>query len=293
MNFLTDQKKNIWLFVGVLVLFMMWNFFTYTQDESKNVVVTRFGKILYETKDPGLHFRKAPWPLNSVNSIEKRFIIYDSDPKTSLLNDKKTLLIDMFGPVKITNPSRFLKTVGSLNSAQTRIDDIIYSRLKNILGRSSLKEVVVTNRENILDEATRLSNSMLDSLGMHTGMVRTNRVDLATDNRKSVIERMKTERQQIAQRYRSEGKEEALKITSKADKEVQEISGRADKEAMIIIGKAEAEVIKITNAAYGIDPSYSHFYMAWENASKEYANTKRRIILDENDPVIKEILTDK
>jgi membrane protease subunit HflC len=84
-------------------------------------------------------------------------------------------------------------------------------------------------------------------------------LDLPSDNKAAVYERMISERANIAATYTAEGSSEAQIIRNTTDKEVTVLLSDARKQAEILIAEGEAEYMKILSDAYA-DPSRQEFY---------------------------------
>ena len=57
--------------------------------------------------------------------------------------------VDVELVVSFDNPLMFYKTVQTENGAQSRLDDIIYSALREILGQNTLKDLISGKRSEV------------------------------------------------------------------------------------------------------------------------------------------------
>ncbi|MBN1434188.1 protease modulator HflC [Candidatus Fermentibacterales bacterium] len=113
----------------------------------------------------GLYF-KIP-VLQQVRKFEDQILEYDDAPQPVVTMDKKHLEIDCYARWHIDNPLLFLQTVQTESEALSRLDDIIYSMLRQELGRSSMSNIIRSSNDPVgLGEYVRLvgSASMTDSL---------------------------------------------------------------------------------------------------------------------------------
>ena len=105
-------------------------------------------------------------------------------------------------------------------------------------------------------------------------------------NKRSVYDRMKSEREQMARKYRSEGTEQAAKIRADAEKEEKIILSEAYKTAQKLTGEGDAEAIKIYASAFQKDPKFYEFIRTLETYEKTIdANTT--LILPSNAEILK------
>lgn len=240
---------------------------TFTVNETHQAVVVQLGKPVRTITNSGLHF-KLPFPIQTVVQFEKRILDYDSAPTEILTKDKKNLVLDNYAKWRIIDPLKLLVSVQDENGAQARLDDIIYSELREALGLHDLEEIVTTRRAELMAMVTQSSDSSARDYGIEVIDVRIKRADLPEENERSVYERMRAERRRIANKYRSEGEEESLKIRASTDSLKVVLMADAYKESRIARGMAEAKAIDIYAKAFGRDPGFYEFYRTLESYKK-------------------------
>ena len=69
--------------------------------------------------------------------------------KEILTVDKQQLVVDNYSRWRIVDPLQFYRTVRDENGAQSRLDDIIYSNVRETLGRHTLREIVSDKRDDL------------------------------------------------------------------------------------------------------------------------------------------------
>ncbi|HOY27110.1 MAG TPA: protease modulator HflC [Mesotoga sp.] len=242
--------------VAILALVLLPGFF-FTIDETEQAVVLRFGEIRNSITEPGLYF-KTPF-VDTVRKFDKRLQIYDVDAERIYSRDKKTILMDTYALWKIVDPQKFIETMKSEQIALTRIDDVVYSNVRNAFGKLDFEDIISGQRTDVLDEITKLSARDMADFGLEIVSVRVKRADLPDENRNAVFNRMKSERIQEASLIRAEGDREARKLTAEADKQAQILIAEAQKEADIIIGTGDASALTVYAEAYNQDPEFYEF----------------------------------
>ena len=242
----------------LMVLFGIYKTATFTVQVDESAILTLLGKPVKEYTTPGIRF-KIPF-AHQVIYFSKKLIEYDADPSEIITNDKKNLVIDNFCRWKVKEPLKFYLTVKSYREAFNRLDDIIYSEMRNELGKHTLVEVVSHNRQQIMDNVTKLTKKKAEEYGIEIYDVRIKRADLPAQNEKAVYARMKAERERIAKQYRSEGQEEAQVIKATTEKEKAIILANAYKKVQEIMGETDGKVIDIYSKSYGKDPAFFEFY---------------------------------
>lgn len=240
-------------------------------DETEQIVILQFGKPVKTIREPGLNY-KLPAPFQTSNSFEKRLLEYDVPPEEILSRDKKSLIIDNYVRWKIVDPLLFLQTVKAVPTAKTRLDDIVYSELRQELGNHDMVEIITENRELIMQKVTLASNEETSKYGIEVIDVRIRRVDLPKENEASIYARMEAERKRQANKFRSEGEEEAQKIRAETDRDRTVILAESYKKSQLIRGEGEAKALDIYATSFSKDPEFYEFVRTLETYEKVIDN---------------------
>ena len=246
-------------FIGLTTVFIV--------DETEQVVILQFGKPVRTITQPGINF-KVPFPIQEKIVFDDRLLEYDSPPEEILSQDKKTLIVDNYIRWKIVDPLQFLKTVQAIPTALSRMDDIVYSELRQELGTHDMVEIITENREQLMEEVTQASNEATMEYGISVIDVRIRRVDLPAENEESIFARMDAERKRQANKYRSEGEEEAQKIRAATDRDKTVILADAYKKAQQIRGDGEAKALDIYALSFSKSPDFYEFLRTLETYEK-------------------------
>ncbi len=224
----------------------------------------------------GLYF-KVPF-MDTVERFPDVLMTYDAEPEAVVLADKKTLVVDNFARWHIVDPLLFRISVQSVSAANGRLDDVIYSAVREELGKNNLIEVIRTTNdnvgagpaptaegdpevlesENMMRERIQLGREKLmnavtaranvrarEQFGIEVVDVRIKRADLLPENFQAVYGRMSAERSRISKGYRSEGQKQAQIIMGETDRRAQVILANAKRDAAKLRGEADAEAIRI------------------------------------------------
>jgi membrane protease subunit HflC len=249
--------------LGVAVVAVLgWSLALFRVPQWMQAVVVQLGDPVRTIRDPGLYV-KLPFVQN-VLYFDKRILDYDASPKELLTKDKQQLVVDNYSRWRIHDPLQFYRTVRTEAGAQSRLDDIVYSNLRETLGRHTLRDVVSDRRADLLQEVTTKSDRKAREYGIEIVDVRVKRADLPEKNELNVFNRMRTERERLAKKFRAEGEEEARKIRSEADKQVQILLADARRQAEIIRGQGDAATVAIFAEAYGRDHEFYAFVRTLE-----------------------------
>jgi membrane protease subunit HflC len=251
------DRRWVSILVGLVVLVAAWNLALFRVPQWMQAIVVQLGEPVRTVREPGLYL-KLPL-IQNVLYFDRRTLDYDASSKELLTRDKQQLVVDNFSRWRIRDPLQFYRTVRDENGAQSRLDDILYSSLRETLGRHTLREVVSERRSALLEEVTAKSDTKAREYGIEIIDVRIKRADLPEKNELNVFNRMRTERERLAKKFRAEGDEEARKIRSEADRDVAVLLADARQKAEGVRGQADARAIRIFAEAYGRDPEFYEF----------------------------------
>ncbi|MEL0159574.1 MAG: protease modulator HflC, partial [Deltaproteobacteria bacterium] len=249
-------STNLLLIAGAIIVGIVY-LSTFIVDRTQFAVEIRLGDPVSVHMEPGLKF-KMPF-ITKVFYVDNRLLTNDSDPGSVFTEDKKEMIVDAYSKWKVSDPLKFYETVRSLAGAQSRLDDIIYSQTREILGKHTLVEIVSGNRRDIRETITANSREAAESFGIEVADVRIKRADLPEANSLAVYGRMEAERRRTAKLYRSEGEERSLEIRSAADRDRIKILAEANKIAEELKGTADASATEIYASAYQLDSEFFEF----------------------------------
>jgi modulator of FtsH protease HflC len=278
------KLKSSLLIVAALVFGLGFNA-AFIVDETEQVVVTQFGRVVGEPKrSPGLYL-KIPF-IQVTNYFPKNLLEWDGDPGQVPTLDKTFLWVDSFARWRIIDPVKFFQTVNNTTSALGRLDDIIDPAVRNFVTSHRLIEAVrqsnrvldtfevgledvqkeqrstytvSVGREAITKGILEQARPKLLEFGIELTDVKIKRINYVEQVRESVYGRMIAERKQIAEKFRSEGKGEARKIMGEKERDLKEITSAAYRTAQELKGKADAEATRIYAEAYGVSPDFYSF----------------------------------
>ena len=250
-------------------------------DQTERAILLQLGKPMGEAYGPGLHF-KLPLVQNVI-FFDSRVLEYDAPAAEILTKDKKNMVVDNYSRWKIVNPLTFYQTVRNIQGGLSRIDDIVYSQMREALGRYSLTEIVAVERSSIMEEVTTKANVLLKEYGIFIIDVRIKRTDLPQENQMAIYGRMQAERERQAKQYRSEGREEATKITTLADRQRAVLLADARRAAEAARGEGEAAATAIYAQALSQDPDFYEFVRTMDAYKKTMKDQTQFVLTPESE----------
>lgn len=278
------------LFFGAL--FVLMNSM-YVVNQTQQALVLSFGKPIRTEKDPGLKF-KIPF-IQNVEFYDVRLLDFDAESKEVIAADQKRLIVDAFVRYRITDPLRFKQTVGSETVMRSRLNSILESSLRQVIGEVPLSAVISEKRAETMNQIKKLVNAQTRSVklegdtdnsrsgfGIEVVDVRIKRADLPPANSEGIYKRMQTEREREAKEFRAKGAEEAQKIRAGADKDRTIILAEAQKQAQIVRGEGDQQATKIFADAFGKDPQFFKFYRTMQAYKKALNKDDTTLVISPN-----------
>ena len=254
--------------------------------ENEYKLVRVFGKVDRVITEEGISF-KIPF-IEETDTIPKQILLYDLPASDVITKDKKTMVADTYVLWKIEDPLLFAQTLSaSVTNAEGRINAAAFNALKEVIGSMTQAEVI-SARDGLLSETIeeRIGDTM-SQYGIKLVNVETKHLDLPSDNKTAVYERMISERNQMAAQYTAEGDSQSQIIKNTTDKDVAIMISEAEAQAEQIIAEGEAQYMQILSEAYA-DPSKSEFYSfvrSLDAAKLSLTGNNKTLILTKDSPI--------
>ncbi|WP_210364955.1 protease modulator HflC [Bacillus sp. REN3] len=284
-NWRKYTKFGLFLIILIfIIVFIVTNVFIVKQGEYK--VIRQFGEVVRIIDKPGLNY-KVPF-VQSVSSLPKYQLTYDVSQAEINTKDKKRILIDNYAIWRIEDPKKMISNARTLEGAESRMEEFIYSVVRSELGQLDYDEIIndeKSSRGSLNDRVTEKVNELLanGNYGVTVTDVRMKRTDLPAENEKSVFTRMISERESKAQEYLSMGDAEKNRVIAQTDREVKEILSKAWAEAELIRGEGEGEAAKIYNQSFSKDPQFFSMFRTLESYKKTI-NGETVLVLPSDSP---------
>jgi membrane protease subunit HflC len=262
---MSEKILKISIFVAVLVGLLIYSTF-FIVKETHQAIVLQLGEPKKVYKDAGLYF-KIPL-IQNVHFLDKRVIDIDAPAEEVIALDQKRIIVDAYAKFIIKDPLKFYISVGNERIAQSRLASIINAKIRGVLGKENLVNLISTNRNKLMSQITKDVAEEAKDFGIDVIDVRIKRADLPSANSEAIFKRMQTERTREAKEFRAQGFEVGQTIKSIADKEAAIILADARKTAQITRGEGDGLRNKIFAEAFGRDPEFFSFYRAMQSYEK-------------------------
>jgi len=242
-------------FIGINSLFIV--------EQTQQGIVLQFGEPKRTIQEPGLNW-KLPFIQNVVFYENRVLSMVSSDSEEVILADQKRLEVDTYARFRITNPLLFYQTVRNVRGVEQRLDAMIDSSVRRVLGGETLLSILSEARSEITRSIREEVNLSAETLGLEIVDVRIRRADYPDATSQNIFNRMKSEREREAKEFRATGEEEAQKIRADADKQRTVMLAEARRESEIQRGEGDALSIRIYADAFGQDEDFFAFYRSMQ-----------------------------
>ena len=278
--------KKIILAVILLAFIVIGSSSIVVTNENEYSLVRQFGRVDHVVEEAGISL-KIPF-IQSVDKLPKETLLYDLPSSDVITSDKKTMICDSYILWHITDPLKFAQTLNSsISNAENRLNTIVYNSTKNVIS-SNTQDDVISGRDGELSAAVMDNiGDTLDQYGIELLSFETKQLDLPSDNKAAVYERMISERDNIAATYTAEGSSEAKVIRNTTDKEVAIQISEAEKQAEILEAEGEQEYMRILSEAYGEEgrTEFYSFVRSLDALRNSMKGENKTVILSSDSPI--------
>lgn len=264
------STRRLWIYllvaVGALVLLSQTLFMV---DQREQAIVVRLGNPVRVVNPPGVNGAglnaKVPF-AESVIKFDRRNIALESQQEEILTADRQRLVVDAFVRYRISDPLAFYRTLRDERTATDRIERLVNSSLRQVLGSATQAEIIAGRRGQLMQLARQdvARRATVSRLGIEVIDVRIRRADFPETNEAAVYRRMQTDRQQEAARIRAVGEQQKREIIASADREVTITLAQAQELGETTRGEGDAQRTRIFAQAYGKDPAFAAFYRSMQ-----------------------------
>ena len=311
------MKRIVVIVVVVLLVAGLLVSVPYSVDQSEFAYVTQFGRpvdTIDGAEDAGLHL-KLPWPIQSVQRIDRRLQMFDLLGAELPTLDKKGQTIDKMLTVDgyvcwriadKTGVDRFIRTIGTPERARAILGPVIGGRVGAVISKMPLDQLIhvaPSDQPQAVDlRADKLQAALLgggaddlrrqvrDEYGIELVDVRLRRLNYPESVRPAIFERIRSERKRKAGDIESAGEQQARKIRADAERDAEIIRATAQANAELTRKKADADADRIRNEAHAQDREFYTFLQKLETYKQMLGKTSDVLLLSSKHPLFQLML---
>ncbi len=250
----------------------------FTVSQTQQVLITQFGQPVRVIKEAGLH-AKVPF-VQTVLDFDNRLLDFNTSGEEVILADQRRLTVDSFTRYRITDPLRFFQAAGpSEDGVRGRLNSVVTSSLRRVLGNETLLNVLSADRNRIMGLIKSQVSDEMRNFGIAIEDVRIRRADLPDENTQAILARMKSERERVASQLRAEGAEASAKIRADAERDRTVLLAEARSSADKLRGEGEEQAIDIYANASKVDPNFFITYRTLQAYRQSFGEGRSRLVL--------------
>jgi modulator of FtsH protease HflC len=278
-----NRRLIVWVVAAFVVGLLLANTF-FIVDQRQQVVVVNLGEPVRVINPPGAYDPglKIKVPLvESLVVLDKRNQSLEARQEEVISADQQRLVVDAFIRYRIANPLQFYRTLRDEATASDRLEPLINSSLRQVLGAATAAQIISQRRDALMvqtlnDVRARAARS---HLGIEVVDLRIKRADLPAANQQAVYQRMRSSLQQQAAQIRAEGEATKREVMADADKQVTITLAAATEESFATRGQGDADSARIFTASFGKDPSFAAFYRSMQAYEGSFADGDTTLVL--------------
>jgi membrane protease subunit HflC len=236
--------------------------------------------------DPGLKM-KIPF-VETLVTLDKRNQAIEASKEEVISADQQRLVVDAFLRYRISDPLQYYRTLRDESTAADRLEPLINSSLRQVLGAATANEII-SHREALMADTLRdvRARAARSHFGIDVIDFRIKRADLPAANQQAVYARMRSNLQQQAAQIRAVGEQNRREIVADADKQVTITLAQATKESFTTRGAGDGESAKIFAQSFGKDPKFAAFYRSMQAYEGVFADGDTTMVLSPNSDFLK------
>ncbi len=197
LNFLS----GIGIFVGLVVLYFLSCIrFIY---EYERAVIFRLGRVLSNTKGPGIIF--VFYPIDQLVRISLRTIVADVPSQDVITRDNVSLKVNAVLYFRVIDPHKAVLEVENYMYATSELSQ---TTLRSVLGQSELDELL-SERDRINSHLQEVIDRQTDPWGIKVSSVEVKHVDLPETMKRAMARQAESERERRAKVIHADGEAQA------------------------------------------------------------------------------------
>ena len=192
-----------WYYVVIAVLALYLFSVINILREYERGVIFRLGRLLGDTKGPGLIL--VFWPIDKMVKVDLRTITMDVPPQDIITKDNVTCKVNAVSYFRVVDAS---KAVVEVENYLYATNQLAQTTLRSVLGEVSLDE--------LLSEREKLNLRLQEQLDLHTdpwgikvALVEMKQVDLPSEMQRAMAKQAEAERERRAKIIHAEGEHQA------------------------------------------------------------------------------------
>jgi regulator of protease activity HflC (stomatin/prohibitin superfamily) len=179
-------------------------------NEYERGVIFRLGKLLQQTKGPGVILVFAP--IDRIVRVSLRTIVMDVPPQDVITKDNVSVKVNAVVYFRVMNPQRAIVEVENFHYATSQLAQ---TTLRSVLGQVEL-DGLLSEREQLNQNLQQILDQHTDPWGIKVSAVEVKHVDLPPDMQRAMARQAEAEREKRAKIIHADGEYSASEKLSQA-----------------------------------------------------------------------------
>ena len=179
-------------------------------NEYERGVIFRLGKLLQQTKGPGVILVFAP--IDRIVRVSLRTIVMDVPPQDVITRDNVSVKVNAVVYFRVMEPNRAIVEVENFHYATSQLAQ---TTLRSVLGQVEL-DGLLSEREQLNQNLQQILDQHTDPWGIKVSAVEVKHVDLPPDMQRAMARQAEAEREKRAKIIHADGEYSASEKLSQA-----------------------------------------------------------------------------
>ena len=179
-------------------------------NEYERGVIFRLGKLLQQTKGPGVILVFAP--IDRIVRVSLRTIVMDVPPQDVITRDNVSVKVNAVVYFRVMEPKRAIVEVENFHYATSQLAQ---TTLRSVLGQVEL-DGLLSEREQLNQNLQKILDQHTDPWGIKVSAVEVKHVDLPPDMQRAMARQAEAEREKRAKIIHADGEYSASEKLSQA-----------------------------------------------------------------------------
>ena len=179
-------------------------------NEYERGVIFRLGKLLQQTKGPGVILVFAP--IDRIVRVSLRTIVMDVPPQDVITRDNVSVKVNAVVYFRVMEPNRAIVEVENFHYATSQLAQ---TTLRSVLGQVEL-DGLLSEREQLNQNLQQILDQHTDPWGIKVSAVEVKHVDLPPDMQRAMARQAEAEREKRAKIIHADGEYGASEKLSQA-----------------------------------------------------------------------------
>jgi membrane protease subunit HflC len=204
--------------------------------------------------------------------------------------DRRNVVLLSYVVWSVADPLLFFQSLGTLESAEQKLDGMVTAGKNFHFGRYDLTAIVSTNQQDIQLEQIEqaiwddVREPALAKFGVRVQQVGIKRIAYPEENISAVLAQMRSERNAEAQELRARGTKEAQRIRDEAMVKADEILAEGKQQSGDILGAAEKQAAAIYAQAHRLDPDFYRYWRSMQVVKKTLGAQATVVMRNDQEP---------